>query len=256
MCRLLGLVSRHHGVLADQLGDDLHRFAEMSEFHYDGWGLAAWDAADDLVLHKEPGAAHLEPRMTAAAEAVSSDAAIFHLRRASEGMDVVRENTHPFTMGSVAFAHNGYFAPAETIDKTLAELGAPQPAGGTDSERYFRLVTALISEGGSTVDALRRAAEIIRGSAEEVLALNALLLTHEGLFAYSEYDPTESESRRESAGGSFELRFRLGVNSVIVASTGWEVEDATWEVLPQGAVLEVRRHDLVVSVHPSLEGTA
>lgn len=252
MCRLLGVVSRRHDILTDHLGEDLPPFVELSSIHCDGWGLAAWDTDDNLVVHRQPGAAHLEPRMTAITEGLAADSALFHLRRASEGMEVSERNTHPFAAGSAAFAHNGYFGPAHEIDKTLAELGAPPAVGDTDSERYFGLVNALMSHDGP-VDAILRAAQIITSTASELVALNALMLTHEGLYAYSQYAPQEQGESAESGGASYELRYRIAGDSVIVASTGWEVEDAQWETLPQGSVLEVRRHDLALSVHRPLD---
>lgn len=251
MCRLLGVVSRRPAVLTELLGRDLAAFAELSSIHCDGWGVAGWDADDDLVVHKRADAAHVEPRMTALTDTLVADAAVLHLRKASVGMEVSERNTHPFVAGSVAFAHNGYFGPPDVVDGALAELRGPQPQGDTDSERYFALVTGLMLQEGP-VDAILHAADVITSAAQEVVSLNALMLTHQGLYAYSRSAPDAGASSEESGGSSYDLRFRLTVDSVIVASTGWEVPGPTWETLPQGSVLEVRRQDLALTVHHAI----
>ncbi len=248
MCRLLGVVSRRTAVLTDLLAQDLGSFVDLSSIHCDGWGVAAWDGDDRLVVAKQPGAARLEPRMTAVTDTLPSDAALLHLRKASVGMRVTASNTHPFVVGDVAFAHNGYFGPAKEVDQVLVDLRAPTPEGETDSERYFALVTALMSTEGP-VDAIIKAAETITSVAAEVVSLNAMMLTHDALYAYSQYASGAASANLESGGSSYDLRFRTESDRVVVASTGWGETEETWKVLPQHSVLEVRRSDLVVTVH-------
>jgi predicted glutamine amidotransferase len=253
MCRLLGVVSRHKAVLTELLAQDLGSFVELSSIHCDGWGVAAWDGDDSLVVDKQPGAARLEPRMTAVTDTLTSDAALLHLRKASVGMRVTANNTHPFVVGNVAFAHNGYFGPADEVDQALSDLRAPTPEGETDSERYFALVTALMSQEGP-VDAILRAAETITAAAAEVVSLNAMMLTHDALYAYCQYAPGAASANLESGGSSYDLRFRTESDRVVVASTGWGETEQTWEILPQHSVLEMRRHDLAVTVHRPRSG--
>jgi predicted glutamine amidotransferase len=248
MCRLLGVVSRRDARLTELLGQDLGPFVELSSIHCDGWGIAAWDTDDSLVVTRQPGAANLEPRLTAVTDTLITDAALLHLRKASAGMRMATSNTHPFAAGSVAFAHNGYFSPADTVGQALADLRAPTLEGDTDSERYFAMVTALMRREGP-VDALLRAAEIITEGAGEVVALNAMMLTRDALFAYCQYAAGATSAGLESGGSSYDLRFRAEQDRVVVASTGWAETDQTWQVLGQHSVLEVRRHDLAVSVH-------
>jgi predicted glutamine amidotransferase len=247
MCRLLAVVSGQPRVLTELLDKELAAFVELSSIHADGWGVAAWDEDESLVTHKQPGAAYLEPRMTAFTDTLVTDAALLHLRKASAGMAVNPRNTHPFVSGRLAFAHNGFFAPASLVDETLAQLGGPEVAGDTDSERYFALVRAFLPEKGPA-GALLAAAELITSRAEELVSLNAMMLTEDALYAYSQYAPDAASATLESGGSSYDLRWRRKEDEVMVASTGWDATDATWETLPQGTVLEVRRHDLSVTV--------
>jgi predicted glutamine amidotransferase len=246
MCRLLGVVSTENATLTQSLAGELEPFSQLSSEHCDGWGLAAWNAADDLVVSKHCGPAQDEPGLLAECDRVASDAALLHLRKASVGIPVSLANTHPFAAGSVAFAHNGYFPPSAAIDELLAQFDAEPAAGQTDSERYFKLVLALLRTSGP-VSALTRAAAMISERAE-VVSLNALMLTNQALYAFCYYhQPAEPDLAAGPAG--YELRFRVSAAGVVVASSGWEQPSPAWELLASGRILEVRRHDLCVSVH-------
>lgn len=248
MCRLLGVVSTESAALTESLGDELEPFSQLSSIHCDGWGVAAWNGHDDLVVRKEPTPARVEPGLLDACAGIRADSAILHLRKASPGLAVASRNTHPFAVGSVAFAHNGYFPLDPAIDKVLADVDAEPVAGDTDSERYFHLVLALMRMS-DPVTALTQAATLITGQVEAV-SLNALMLTHRALYAFAFYD----ERAERPVSRSYELRFRVGDRAVRVASSGWEQPTPQWETLASGTILEVRRHDLCVSVHrpPSL----
>jgi predicted glutamine amidotransferase len=251
MCRLLGVVSRVHAPLADHLVDHLKPFAAMSSHHCDGWGTAYWDERDDLVVTKAPEQAMPSPAFWSATEAATTDAALLHLRRASEGMTPTQLNTHPFAAGSVAFAHNGYYTPVEPVDELLRRAGGRPCAGTTDSERYFHLVLASMRTDGP-VAALRRTADRIGEVTEMVESLNALMLTSQALYAFSFSNPT-SRVMGEATGGTYQMLFRTSGDSVVVASDGWQADLADWEQLPDRSVLEIRRHDLKVTVHRSLD---
>jgi predicted glutamine amidotransferase len=242
---MLGLVSTRIALLTESLSAELDSFSRLSAVHCDGWGVAAWSPGDDLVVHKSPGPALAEPGLLAACAHTATDAALLHLRKASSGLPVSMANTHPFAAGSVAFAHNGYFPPTAEIDALLARLDAEPAAGDTDSERYFRLVLALMRTTGP-VSALVGAAAMITERVPPV-ALNALMLTHQALYAFACFD--ESAGPPPSPADSYELRFRVSEREVVVASTGWEQPSPSWEPLVSGTVLEVRRHNLSVSVH-------
>lgn len=250
MCRLLGAMSVTPSLpLTTLLGEELEPFAALSSHHCDGWGIAYWNGRDDLVTEKAPEVARNSPDFRAAIDAARTDAAILHLRKASENMPNMDVNTHPFGAGSVSFAHNGYFSPRETVDRLLADAGGRPCAGDTDSERYFELVLAEMRHSGP-VDALARVAERIN-AVTDVHSLNALLLTHEAMYAFTWYD--EEVLRRENEDAdSYVLRFRVSRQDVIVASSGWEQASPRWEALGNGTVLAVSRGDLRTTVHKTM----
>ncbi|HET7357976.1 MAG TPA: class II glutamine amidotransferase [Nocardioidaceae bacterium] len=249
MCRLLGVVSHTAAPLTDTLSSDLEPFAALSSIHCDGWGMAYWDAHDDLVVAKAPEAARGSEKFWTAAKEASTDAAVLHLRRASEGMVPDERNTHPFAAGSVAFAHNGFFSPSTKVEGELLQRGGRPPEGDTDSERYFGMVLAAMHDEGP-VQALHSTAERIRQLSDQLVSLNALLLTQQALYAFAYWDET-APPRPEAGTATYELMFRVSEDAVTVASDGWEPLGPRWERISNGMVLEVSRQDLRVMVHRS-----
>lgn len=247
MCRLLGVVSHTAAPLTDTLSSDLEPFAALSSIHCDGWGMAYWDAHDDLVVAKAPEAARGSEKFWTAAKEACTDAAVLHLRKASEGMVPDERNTHPFVAGSVAFAHNGFFSPSAKVEAELLQRGGRPPQGDTDSERYFGMVLAAMHDEGP-VQALQSTAERIRQLSDELVSLNALLLTQQALYAFAYWDET-MPPRPEAGTATYELMFRVGEDAVTVASDGWEPLGPRWERISNGMVLEVSRQDLRVMLH-------
>ncbi|MEU6258805.1 class II glutamine amidotransferase [Streptomyces sp. NPDC047043] len=247
MCRLLGVVTRTPRPLADGLGELALPFAELGREHRDGWGIAAWSGRDvgpRIVKDTEPAAA--SPLWDEALTGTRSDAALLHLRLAGPGLPVVPGNTHPFSAGTLAFAHNGYFSPYDALDGLIDADLLAGAGGDTDSERYFLRVLTLLRDE-DPVDALAHAAADIRARAS-FASLNCLLLTEQALHAYADEDPGSEVSRRRGP-DFFRLRYRTEGDRVVVASSGVPQPEGEWSVLPYRRVLEIRRSSLRVSVH-------
>jgi predicted glutamine amidotransferase len=111
VCRLLGWATRNPTSLHRLLGhDDLLDFTALSGLHGDGWGLAR-GLGDGVEVRKRADAARASDDFTLWSRATRSDLGLVHLRRATLGLPVRTENTHPFSDGRVAFAHNGSIFP-------------------------------------------------------------------------------------------------------------------------------------------------
>lgn len=253
MCRLLGVMTTSPSTLHHSLGQDLDAFRGMSEVHCDGWGAACWDDRDDLLCEKAPEAALHSAGFTRMSNGISTDAGILHLRKASPGMINWRENTHPFVVGSIAFAHNGYAWPPISLDRILGEVHADEPMGQTDSEQYFQIVLALMREM-SAIEALDQATAMISQRAD-YLSLNCMMLTHDALYAVELWDAAAVAEKGDDP-DTFTLRYRVGQDRVEVASSGWQLEGTEWEQLSSGRLLEVRRGDLRTRVHHLHSGRA
>lgn len=245
MCRLLGVVASCPAALPEHLRADLPAFTELSGIHCDGWGIAYWNDADDLVGVKYPEPARGSSRFAGAVAGARTDAALLHLRKASVNMANTVVNTHPFLAGSVAFAHNGYLSPLSELDRLVAEVGGRPSLGDTDSERYFQLVLAELRQHGP-VEALHRAANRI-ADATEALSLNCLLLTHDALYASARYDEKVILAHNGDV-ESYQLRYRVTADEVTVASQGW-AQPEPWRLLANGQILQINRGDLRTSVH-------
>ncbi|QKZ23424.1 class II glutamine amidotransferase [Streptomyces chartreusis] len=247
MCRLMGVVTRAPLPLTEALSDLAAPFTELSREHRDGWGIAAWPGqGTGLHIVKDTEPAFDTRRWDHTLMGTLTDTALLHLRLASPDLPVVSGNTHPFTVGTLAFAHNGFFTPYDALDELIDADLLAGAAGNTDSERYFLRVLTLLREE-NPVDALAHAAAEIRARTS-FASLNCLLLTEQALYAYSDEDPDSEVSRRRGP-DFFQLRYRVDEDRVVVASSGVPQPDGDWHVLPYRRVLEIHRSSLRVSVH-------
>lgn len=238
MCRLLGVVAPHPLPLTALLRDNLASFTALSDRHQDGWGTAYWGR--DGALHRDRAVERAadSSAYAAAMRETWTDAGMLHLRLASRGLAHTLENTHPFVDGDVAFAHNGFAHPVSALDALVAEQGGGDSDGSTDSERYFRLVHALMRREPpqrALLHAARSIATVTRPK-----SLNALLLTREALYALRADDPRLVAEQGNSP-TEYALHWSREAGAVTVASTGWERHPRRWRELPRWSVLEVRR---------------
>jgi predicted glutamine amidotransferase len=246
MCRLLACASRAPTSLVEVLQDDLASFVELSRRHTDGWGMAWYDDDGELSVAKDVGPAHESDLLEKLSRTVDADLALLHLRRATPGMAVALENTHPFTAGSTAFAHNGAIQPFEDLDLMLEPEARGELRGTTDSERYFLALMAALERSGSVERALPEVLERI-GERYRYTALNFVALTEERLYATCAFNPDEAVLRDNP--GYYDLGYRVSADAVVVGSSGWSGCSADgWEWLANGQALVVDRHTLATSM--------
>jgi predicted glutamine amidotransferase len=246
VCRLLGWAGREPAALADLLGeDDLAGFTGLSALHRDGWGVAR-STAHGVEVRKRAEAAGTSARFDRWARRRRTDLGIAHLRRATLGLPVGTANTHPFTDGRIAFAHNGSIAPPAALDRLLIPRTADRRRGTTDSERYFLAVAERLDAGATPEEALRTTADAIAATAS-FTSLNCVLLTPEALYAFCRIDP--HGPLEDTDPEYYTLRYRVSDDAVVVASSGW---GAGWRDLADGDLLVVERHSLAVSVQAAV----
>lgn len=253
MCRLLGVVSPRPLPLTESVGEHLAPFEALSSLHCDGWGIASWGGEDTLQVNKAPEPARTSQRFDEIAEKTMTDAALLHLRKASPGMHLLEVNTHPFSDGHYALAHNGYCGPIDALDELVAEVGGRPAIGTTDSERYFSLVMALLEDLPPAAALLEAARRIERRA--NLVALNTLLLTPDALYAMCWFDPVKCENEPGGAEGYF-MHYTVSRREVLVASTGWDREIDRWSLLPNGEVLEIARSTMEVNLYSQAETAA
>jgi predicted glutamine amidotransferase len=242
MCRLLGWATRVPTTLSDLLGgEDLAGFTELSTKHGDGWGVAR-STRRGVAVRKRPDAALTSAEFARWAGRRRADLGLVHLRWATLGLGVGPDNTHPFTDGRVAFAHNGSIRPPAGLDRLLSDRSRRRRQGTTDSERYFLAVAQLLRDGAAPEEALRTTADEI-AARMDFTSLNCLLLTPEKLYALCRYEPAGRWEDDDPA--YYDLRYRVSPDAVVVASSGW---GGDWRELANGDLLVVRRRTLETSV--------
>jgi predicted glutamine amidotransferase len=262
MCRLLGYCARGETALADLMGDDgLGQLVALSELHRDGWGMAWYEGAEP-VIRKSPLRAD-EPEFEKLARQPLGDLGLVHLRWATPGLAVNDRNTHPFSYGPYAFAHNGAVHPQDRLGEILPPEWEARVGGTTESERYLLLIMSrLKAHGGDVVAAIADAASAIEHRFAPN-SLNAILLSPQSLYAISWHDRAKVpeaklrergyQDRPDEIAAYFDLAYLAGPDAVVVASSGWS--QAGWTPLPDRHVLVVERTTLNMQLLP-LEAAA
>jgi len=248
MCRLLGVVARKPDAISELLVDDLDPFLAMACEHNDGWGVAAVRAAGVVSIVKEPLRADHSDFIRPVLDGGVTDAALLHIRMATQQFPITAQNTHPFGDHLVAFAHNGEFSPATCLDEAIGPDLMATAQGETDSERLYLAVRRRIDDGMEPAKAIAQVADEVRSRAASSVSLNCLLLTPSALYAYTEHDEDSAVIQRRGQ-GYFGLSFRQEEEKIVVASTGWPQPSPRWTPLPERHVLEIRRGDLNITVH-------
>ncbi|WP_448616779.1 class II glutamine amidotransferase [Modestobacter sp. URMC 112] len=244
MCRLLGTVSTTPVTLDDVLGTERGAFLGLAAVHGDGWGHAWSTGPGELEVRKSPESALDSAELGDLAGTRAAEAALTHLRWATLGLTVRPDNTHPFTDGRVAFAHNGSVSPPAALDALIApELRARQQ-GDTDSERYFLAVLSRMAEGLPPAEALAAVVRDVLAGEARVHSLNCLMLTPDALLAVCCYDPEWGDDR-----DYYPLLYRRVGDTVVVASTGW-TDSAGWNTVSNGQLLVVERGSLATTILP------
>jgi predicted glutamine amidotransferase len=241
MCRLLGFVSRRPITLTELLGQkELAEFTDLSLKHADGWGFAR-AAGDGVEVVKAPDAARTSPLFTRVAAEHAAQVGLLHLRWATLGLSVLPENTHPFTDGRIAFAHNGSVKPPQSLDPLIPDDLAHMRHGTTDSERYF-LATLGAARSGDPATALERTAARI--SRECVFgSLTAMIATPDELQVISLFDPVAEAKEEEPH--YYRIGYRADADAVVVSSSGW---GSGWSYIQNGEMLTVDRATLEVTI--------
>ena len=213
MCRIFGCVAAEPVSLRHELLEAPNPLIRQSEHHDSGWGMAVHARADGSApqLIRIPEAAHAGEEFARATETTGRLFNV-HVRRATVG-GLTPENTHPFTLGSYSFGHNG-----TVIDYPL--LGAEGVQGQTDSEHLFRYLM-MHFDGRDPIGSLR---EMVAAAVDASVfsALNFLFCDGYRLYAYRF--------------GLFDL-FWLSRPGQLVVSSEQTDEDEAWHTVEQDVLL-------------------
>jgi len=236
MCRLYAWSAPTELTLDEVLGHDRHNLIKLSELHRDGWGMAWRDDDGTVRLVRDELPAFESGAFRNSATAVSTRAAIVHLRWATEAMQVCIPNTHPFSKsgptGTIAFAHNGGVPRGPALDALIDDDLIAELEGETDSERYFAaLITQARKSNGDLITAFAKTVRNLEPFSYS--SINALALTSTHLYVLSQHRPENRPAGTDP--DYYELRW-ANVDGV---TTAWSsgVSDKDGIKLPSGSLL-------------------
>jgi predicted glutamine amidotransferase len=198
MCRLFAIRANQPASVGDHLVSAAHSLMRQGcrdrrgECHENGWGIGYFvEGLPRVVRSVLPAFADAGYRR--AAESLSSDTVLAHVRNASVGA-VTEANCHPFVWGKWLFAHNGtlfgFDQDTERLRQQIAKPLLARLTGETDSEHAFLFVLTRLQEAGfdlqhaspdatalgqAFADALRRLEGLYPGTANERSQLNFVL---------------------------------------------------------------------------------
>jgi predicted glutamine amidotransferase len=254
---LLGYVASRPLAAADVLGaSGFEAFTSLASLHGDGWGMA-WRGADQHTHSvSRPDSAASDPLYGKLTQEPLGSAGLVHLRWATGGLPVTPANTHPFTDGDYAFAHNGNIKPIARLTELLSPGAAAKLAGDTDSERYFRFVMQCIGESDTEADGVTRALRTMVTEFPSV-SLNALLLTPSSLFAIhvnskatsppralNRLYPSDADMPHRHATEYYAMDYRITPDAVHVISSG--LDEPGWTHVPpdSAAMIDLRTREV------------
>jgi predicted glutamine amidotransferase len=245
MCRLLAFASIAPTTPEELVGEDLRSFVSLSQEHGDGWGMAWYDGDGELNVAKDVEAAHTSDLLGKLSMTTETEAMLLHLRKASPGLSIVLENTHPFATERLAFAHNGWIRPIPDLEDLLDPEVRHKLRGTTDSERYFQLLLATLEEAGEIERVLPPLLDRLRRDFR-YNAMNFVLLTEAHLYAVCDYSPEAAERRGDP--DYYTLGYKAAERSVVVGSSGCWGDRTAWRTLANHQALVVERDGLQTKV--------
>ena len=270
MCRLYGFLATDPTRLECSLVSAQNALIVQSDRdgrgvrNADGWGIAHW-VGDEREVIKSTMPAFADDQFVVIASDIWSESAIAHVRAATVGR-VSEQNTHPFTFGTWAFAHNG------TVDAfqhaaTRLDIGPfGPPVGETDSEVAFLwLLNRMGDYGLDSHEQATSLAPVVELLADAVLDLVGISVAS-GAPRPPKLNFVLSDGKHMAAsrwGNTLFWTHRRGIRdcavcgvshcptaddtyrSVVIASE--PITDERWTEVPEGSVLGVEpgAHTLV-----------
>lgn len=262
MCRLLGRVSTAVSTDADLIGaDGCAEFQRLGRLHADGWGTA-WltDTGDSTRLDRlrDPGDPTASSDLAGALTRTPSRGRITHLRLATEGLATQIDNTHPFLVDDIAFAHNGS-VPVDPLRELVTDEELEPIGGNTDSAMIFALVLRRHRQREALFDAVIAVVAELRGRFPQA-ALNLMLLSPHELIAAHANEGARVPYEDFAASGLgddlpadhvdhyYRMSWRRTEDAVMITSSGLRGEG--WTPLQQHTAARVDCHTLDFALRP------
>ena len=140
-----------------------HAVERREPLNGDGFGIAWYvpDLSDEPALFKSVSPAWSNRNLNNLARVTRSSCILAHVRAATPGLPVTRQNCHPFSHHRFAFMHNGEIGGFHQIKRNLQE-GLSNEAfsailGSTDSEHLFAYAMDSLDQESQPADCMAAA---------------------------------------------------------------------------------------------------
>ena len=207
------------------------RHQKQGTVNADGFGVGWYDrdVRAEPARYRTSRPIWTDASFASLAGLVSANTVLASVRNATPGMPIDEVSTAPFTDGPWLFSHNGFVPDfragvGRALRREVSQLRASAIDGETDSELLFALALDRLDAGASPADALVSVVERVDDGA--TARLNLLLTDGERVAA---------TACRNSL---FVLDDRHLTGAVVVASEPYD-DDPSWEIVPDGSVVEL-----------------
>lgn len=243
MCRLLGYTAPTPTTFNEVVGRNFKEFVKLAGDHCDGWGIASSENKK-TSLYKEPVAANKSAHFNDEISSHKSNAALLHLRWATEGMAVNENNTHPFTYEDITFIHNGSITPPTALDSVIDKKYLSLAKGDTDSERYFLYLLTQIEKHGF-IEGVKAGLSYIKAN-HSFSSINMMIINEAYFIAACIYNQDKIPQKFINDTDYYHLKYTKRAGQVVVASSGWNQDG--WQEIPNGSAVIVDKKNSALTL--------
>jgi len=181
--------------------------------HGDGWGVVT-GRSGRVTCYRSTSACGEDPAFDGL-YGVEVDLMMLHARRASPGIAVRHDFTHPFEQDGWYFCHNGMVYDFSAEEKS-------------DSQELFRVILENLGRSGDMVEAVKATV----GALKNYSALNFMLLGSDHVYVINMYG-----RRGETTPKYYTMKYLQTEACTIVSSERLPGLDHGWQELENGSLL-------------------
>jgi len=187
--------------------------------HGDGWGVVT-GRSGTVTCYRSTSACWADPAF-ARLYGVEVDLIMLHARRASPGIAVRYEFTHPFEQDGSYFCHNG----------RVYDFGTEERS---DSQQLFALILENLSRSRDVAEATRRTV----GSLKDYSAVNFILSRDDQVYVLNQHG-----TRGKRTPNYYTMRYLQTSDYAIVSSEKLPGLDRGWQAMKNGTLATLSMPD-------------
>ncbi len=196
--------------------------------HGDGWGVVT-GRSGTLACYRSESACWMDPAF-ARLYGMEVDLIMLHARRASPGIAVRYELTHPFEQDGWYFCHNGRVYDFEVGERS-------------DSQHLLTLILGNVKRENNVTEAIRRTFE----SLKDYSALNFMLLEKTHVYVLNLHG-----RRGHKTPGYYTMRYLQANEHTVISSERLVGFNDEWQEMNNGTLLTVTSPDRSLEIRDIL----